>query len=97
MTILEQSLKEIQARGYKTCEECGKFYLGEQCNECAPELPQGAKKTIEKARRFWTGVAKANGWYTRPFFVQVWLQKDGQAFNSVSFKGMTGDIILVKD
>ena len=61
------------------------------------KLPRGAKKTIAKARKFWASVAKSNGWYVRPFFVQVWLQKNGQALNSVSFKGMTGDIILLKN
>lgn len=63
----------------------------------AQKLPRGARKTIETARKYWAGIARANGWYVRPFFVQVWLKKDGTAQDSVAFKGMTGDIILIEN
>lgn len=50
---------------------------------------------IEECRRKWATIAKKSGWYVKPFFVQVWFEADGVTVNdSVSFKGMTGDIIL---
>lgn len=49
---------------------------------------------IEKARADWAKIAKKFGWYVEPFYVQVWLHKDGKVQDSVSFRGMTGDIII---
>ena len=51
-------------------------------------------KNIEEARASWAEIAKANGWHTEPFFVQVWLDRKGEISDSVSFGGMTSDIIL---
>lgn len=53
-------------------------------------LPQD----IEKARTFWAGVAKKNGWYKEPFFVQVWVDESGEVTDSVSFDGLNQDYII---
>ena len=50
-------------------------------------------KTIEDARLFWAKIAKENGWYQEPFYVQVWLNEKGEVEDSVSSRGMTRDII----
>ena len=49
---------------------------------------------IESSREFWAKVAKENGWYKEPFYVQVWLNKDGSLNDSVSFANLTQDIII---
>lgn len=50
-------------------------------------------KTIEEHRQFWADVAKENGWYTEPFYVQVFIDPDTkEIYDSVSFNGMTKDI-----
>lgn len=51
-------------------------------------------KDIEEARQIWAKVAKENGWYTEPFYVQIWKDKEGNILDSVSCRGMTKDIIL---
>ncbi len=52
---------------------------------------------IEAARTFWANIAKQNGWYTEPFYVQVWLDKDGNVEDSVSHQGLTEDIVITHD
>ena len=47
---------------------------------------------IENKRIFWSEVAKENGWYKEPFYVQVWI-KDNKIIDSVSFIGLDKDII----
>ena len=47
---------------------------------------------IENKRIFWSEVAKKNGWYKEPFYVQVWI-KDNKIIDSVSFIGLDKDII----
>jgi hypothetical protein len=51
-------------------------------------------KDIETARAKWAGIARANGWYTEPFYVQIWVDEDGKITDSVSFQGLIGDRIL---
>ena len=51
------------------------------------------KDELETHRATWAKVAKENGWYTEPFFIQVWVSKNGTIVDSVSYKGMTKDII----
>jgi hypothetical protein len=51
-------------------------------------------KTIEDARAFWATIARENDWYAEPFYVQVWNDTDGNIVDSVSFQGLTSDIIL---
>lgn len=50
--------------------------------------------TIEQCRQFWAKIAKDNGWYKEPFFVQVWLNADGNVTDSVSHQGLTQDHVL---
>ena len=50
--------------------------------------------TIEQCRQFWAKIAKENGWYKEPFFVQVWLDADGNVTDSVSHQGLTQDHVL---
>lgn len=50
--------------------------------------------TIEQCRQFWADIAKKNGWYNEPFFVQVWLDADGNVSDSVSHQGLTQDYVL---
>ena len=50
---------------------------------------------IEKQRKVWSKVAKDNGWYKEPFFVQVWINKDTkEIIDSVSFIGLKQDLIV---
>ena len=50
---------------------------------------------VEKAREFWAKVAKDNGWYQEPFYVQVWVNPTtGVVMDSVSSRGMTEDVIV---
>ncbi len=51
------------------------------------------EEQIEKARGKWAKVAKEYGWYTDPFYIQVWIQ-NGKVADAVAFKGMTKDIII---
>ena len=53
------------------------------------------KPKVEEARGFWSKVAKDYGWYVEPFYVQVWIDKDGKVSDSVSYKGMTRDYIII--
>lgn len=38
---------------------------------------------IEAHREFWANVAKENGWYREPLFIQVWTNKDGLITDSI--------------
>jgi hypothetical protein len=49
-------------------------------------------KDIEQCRDFWATIAKRNGWYAEPFYVQVWRDGDGNITDSVSFIGLAQDI-----
>lgn len=52
-------------------------------------------ENIEFHRAAWAKVAKDNGWYADPFYVQIWLEADGVTVkDSVSVVGMTADIII---
>ena len=53
------------------------------------------KPKVEKARSFWSKVAKDNNWYVEPFYVQVWIDKDGKVLDSVSHRDMTRDYIII--
>lgn len=50
--------------------------------------------TIEQCRQFWANVAKENGWYKEPFFIQVWVDIKGEITDSVSHQDLTRDYIL---
>ena len=53
------------------------------------------KPKVEEARNFWSKVAKDNDWYVEPFYVQVWIDKDGNVSDSVSYRDMTRDYIII--
>jgi hypothetical protein len=52
------------------------------------------KTEIEKQRAFWAKLAKANGWFTEPFHVQIWVDENGDISDSVSYIGLAEDIII---
>ena len=47
---------------------------------------------LEKHRELWSNVARKNGWYQEPFYVQVWI-KNNKIVDSVSFVGLDRDIV----
>jgi len=51
-------------------------------------------KDIEMARKKWAKIARANGWYSEPFYVQIWVDSEGKITDSVSFQGLMSDLIL---
>ena len=53
------------------------------------------KSKVEKARDFWSKVAKDNGWDVDPFYVQVWMDKDEEVLDSVSHRDMPRDLIII--
>ena len=53
-----------------------------------------SKTEVEKHRAFWAKIAKANNWYTKPFHIQVWVDKDGNVTDSVSHVDLTKDIVI---
>lgn len=59
-----------------------------------PALAVSTEQQIEEHRKWWAKVAKEHGWYTRPFFIQVWVDRDGEVADSVAYKGLTQDWIL---
>lgn len=58
------------------------------------KVPQ---EIIEEHRTVWAELAKKRGWYTEPFYVQIWVDEYGEVIDSVSYKGMTEDSIVVDD
>ena len=52
---------------------------------------------VDEHREYWAEVAKKNGWYKEPFYVHVWVDKDGFVEDSVSYQGMTEDIIIKEE
>lgn len=53
-----------------------------------------AYASIEDTRAFWAEVAKENGWYQEPFYVQVWLNPDGTIYDSVATRRLNQDVII---
>ena len=52
-------------------------------------------KNIENQRKIWSKVAKENGWYKEPFFVQIWMDKETKEIkDSVSFVGLNEDLFV---
>lgn len=49
---------------------------------------------IEDHRQWWAKIAEENGWYSQPFFVQVWVDDEGEITDSVSYKGLNRDFVL---
>lgn len=53
-----------------------------------------SRTEIKKHRAFWAKIAKANNWYTEPFHIQVWVDKDGNVTDSVSHIDLIKDIVI---
>ncbi len=51
-------------------------------------------RDIEEARRLWGKIARQHGWYSEPFYIQVWVDKQGIIQDSVSTRNLTEDIII---
>ena len=55
-------------------------------------------ETIKECREFWADIARANGWYFEPFYIQVWRNPiTGQILDSVGHEGMknfSADVII---
>jgi hypothetical protein len=49
---------------------------------------------LDTARAFWADIARKNGWYSEPFYVQIWVGHDGTVSDSVAHKNMTKDIVI---
>ena len=52
------------------------------------------QEIINEHREFWAKIAKQNGWYVEPFFVQVWIDESGNVTDSVSFIGLDRNIVV---
>lgn len=50
--------------------------------------------TIEWHRETWAKIARDNGWYSEPFFVQVWRTPSGRILDSVSSRILTADVVI---
>ena len=57
-------------------------------------ISKETKEQIERHRKFWVQVAEQHDWYTEPFYTQVWLDEKGNVADSVSYIGMTSDIVI---
>ena len=49
---------------------------------------------IEECRELWAKVARENGWYKEPFFVQVWYNAEGKITDSVSQRRLDRDYLV---
>jgi hypothetical protein len=52
------------------------------------------KSDLEYHREYWANVAKDYGWYVDPFFVQLWVNSDGDISDSVSYRNLDRDLFL---
>ena len=53
-----------------------------------------SKQDIEKARKFWAGIAKENGWYEEPFYVIVYVNQKNEVVDSVSHRNLSEDTVI---
>ena len=61
------------------------------------DLKQVTQNTIEHHRQIWEQIAKKNGWYKEPFYVQAWISSDQEVFDVVAHKGLTEDVLIIDD
>lgn len=52
------------------------------------------KNDIEAHRAFWAHIARENGWYKEPFYVQVWENMEGVITDSVATTALTEDVVI---
>lgn len=55
-----------------------------------------SQTSIDEHRAYWADIAKNNGWYKEPFYVQVWVDDNGSVVDSVSYQGLSEDIIVTE-
>lgn len=55
---------------------------------------QDLQAIFDEKRVFWQQVAKRFNWDNQNVYVQVWLNPDGTVEDSVSHRGLTGDIAI---
>lgn len=61
-------------------------------------MPTIYQSQIEEKRERWAQIAKENGWYHEPFFVQVWIDpRTGEITDSVASRSLTQDIIEIEE
>ena len=53
--------------------------------------------SIESHREIWAKVARQNGWYKEPFYIQVWQDSTGRIWDSVSTRALSEDIIIIEE
>lgn len=53
-------------------------------------------QAIECRREQWATIARKNGWYAEPFYIQVWVSPEGTISDSVAYRGAESDIIIVE-
>ena len=49
---------------------------------------------VDEHREYWAEVAKKNGWYKEPFYIRVWVDRDGFVVDSDVYEGMTEDVVI---
>jgi hypothetical protein len=48
---------------------------------------------IETHREFWAQVAIEHDWFVEPFYIHIWIDENNEIVDSVSYKGLTRDVI----
>ena len=51
-------------------------------------------RQVEDCREFWAKIARENGWYKEPFFVQVWHNAYGEITDCVSYSNLDRDYVV---
>lgn len=54
-------------------------------------------KIIERHRKNWAEFAREHKWYSEPFYIQIWVNKNGLIVESVSNLDMKQDIICCSE
>jgi hypothetical protein len=49
---------------------------------------------LEFHRGYWSAIAKQNGWYKEPFYVQIWINSEGMITDSVSSTELSRDYVI---
>jgi hypothetical protein len=53
---------------------------------------------LEPHREKWAKIAKERGWFTEPFFVQVFVDPNtNEIYDSVSFTGIPADLVVYEE
>ena len=53
-----------------------------------------SKKEFDHHKTTWSAVAQNNNWYIEPFYIQVWVDSDGEIVDSVSVRGLEKDYVI---